>query len=529
MRTYFVNWYRLRVFFTGRGLFSEKMSTQLVGYSQIIEQYQLEALPLLASARIDTAVKGRDQRQMGQEQLMLFEPRYQPESTLTGQLQFALRYEGINLQVLALLFEQGVEDELIQWLAERPNSIYARRACFLYEWITGKSLELTLTVSGQAKYELAADPDLQFAYQTGEKNQRYRVLDNLPGTGDFCPMVRKTTFLAEAESSNLKAAIEQTLQNYDEELLRRAAAFLYLKETQDSFEVEREKPSPDKAQRFADMLRDADARQPLSEERFCDLQNAALDPRFHEYTWRHQQNWIGKDLGYRQQIDFVPARPDDVTSLMNGLVQTIEKIESAEHNDELTLDAVVLAAIVAFGFVYIHPFMDGNGRIHRYLIHDILVRAGFTPKGIIIPVSAVILANLDDYIEVLESHSRPIQARTTYNPDCPEVPATGNDAIYFRYFDATRHAEYLYDALKRTVEKDLKEEIEFLLGFDRAYRELNSAIDWPGHSLELFIRVVHQNNGELSKTKRTSHFEWMTKDEIQRAEEAVRQAFVREN
>jgi hypothetical protein len=36
------------------------------------------------------------------------------------------------------------------------------------------------------------------------------------------------------------------------------------------------------------------------------------------------------------------------------------------------VDPVVAAAILAFGFVYIHPFEDGNGRIHRYLIHHVL-------------------------------------------------------------------------------------------------------------------------------------------------------------
>lgn len=34
----------------------------------------------------------------------------------------------------------------------------------------------------------------------------------------------------------------------------------------------------------------------------------------------------------------------------------------------------VLAAGIAFGFVFIHPFEGGNGRIHRYLIHHVLAK-----------------------------------------------------------------------------------------------------------------------------------------------------------
>ncbi len=251
----------------------------------------------------------------------------------------------------------------------------------------------------------------------------------------------------------------------------------------------------------------------MTEARLIELQHAVIDPRFHEFTWRQAQNWVGTDHGYRQQIDFVPPRPEDLPTLMRGLLETVGK--------QLDMDAVILATAIAFGFVFIHPFMDGNGRIHRYLIHEVLAKAGFTPRGIVLPVSAVILANLAEYVEVLEDFSRPLLDRTEWNPDTPDVPATGNDAIYYRFFDATPQAEFMYRALARTVEEDLPTEIAFLLGFDRARSRLNDMYDWPGQTLDLFIRVVHQNDNKLSKTKRGSHFEWMTDDEISTAQAVV--------
>ena len=66
------------------------------------------------------------------------------------------------------------------------------------------------------------------------------------------------------------------------------------------------------------------------------------------------------------------------------------------------LDPVIAAAILAFGFVYIHPFEDGNGRIHRYLIHHILSKRGFNPPQLVFPVSAAILDRIEDYRGVLE-------------------------------------------------------------------------------------------------------------------------------
>ena len=499
-----------------------------LGYLYLVEQYQLAALPLQAAAQIDPLIKGRQTRSVGNRDVLVFEPKYQPETGLVGHLQFALRYEGINLEVLYLLFRQTGRDVLNAWLSESPTSSYARRTGFLFEWLTGEQLKVN--VPAKERYVDLVDNTLQFGLTKGEKNTRFRVNNNLPGNKNFCPLVRRTKYLNEMIAHDLREKTRETLARYDQDILRRAAGYLYLKETQSSFEVEREKPSADRAQRFADLLRQADTREVLSEERLVQLQQAVVDARFHEFTWRHQQNWVGKDHGYRQLIDFIPPGPEDVPELMAGLLS----LAGASRNwfpDEgnggfdSQFDPVVLAAVIAFGFVFIHPFMDGNGRIHRYLIHEVLTNAGFTPRGIILPISAVILANLDEYVAVLENFSRPLRTRTSYNPDTPDIPAVGNDAVYFRYFDATIQAEFLYSSLQRTVEEDLVTEINYLVGFDNAYKALNSLLDWPAHGLELFIRIVHQNNGRLSKTKRDSHFDWMKEKEIETAEQLVSNAF----
>jgi hypothetical protein len=495
------------------------MAQEPVGYSHLIEQFHLPARQPAIVAVIDSAAKGRKTTTHGDIELMQFESRYRPKPTLAAQLQFALRYEGLNLEVLALLFARTGRPEIEANLAEKPESSFARRIGFLYEWLTGD--ELNAVVAPRAAYVRVVDETLQFSLADGPKDGKFRVINNLPGNRQFCPMVRKTNLLQEMVNKNLKQRTIDTLAKYDPNLLRRAAAFLYLKETHSSFEVEREKPSPNRAQRYADLLREAESRIPLSEERFAQLQNAVLDPRFHEFAYRNKQNWVGQDLGYRKKVDFVPPRPENVRDLMTGLVE----FSGTVRGNPDYLDPVIAASVLAFGFVFIHPFMDGNGRLHRFLIHDVLSSGGFTPKGIVLPVSAVILANQTEYVHALERFSKSLQARTTYNPDIPDIPPTGNDALYFRYFDATDQALFLYWALERTVEQDLEQEINYLLGFDAAYAALKNALDWPAHSLDLFIRVVNQNQGILSKTKRQSHFSWMTDDEVKRSEVAVIEAF----
>lgn len=502
-----------------------------VGYEWLAKRYELTRIDDWPICIIDTAARSREQKDLGTHKIQLFPAHYQPNDTLSEQLQFALRYEGANLQLLALLYEKIETDALCGWLRENPASSYARRACYLYEWLVDLPLPIEDPVPVKRGYVDVIDHNLQFALLKGSRQARFRVNNNLPGTRAFCPLVRRTKFLDEMIEHNLRNQTRESLERYDQKLLNRAAAFLYLKETQSSFEVEREKPTADKAQRFADMLAQADTSEPLTEERITELQNAVVDPRFHEFSWRAEQNWVGKDLDYRKQIDFVPARPEHVASLMQGLLDTAAKARSINdtkaknENSALLFDPVIYAAIIAFGFVFIHPFMDGNGRIHRYLIHEVLANAGFTPRGIVLPVSAVILATLDEYIAVLEQFSKPLRAITDYNPDVSDVPAKGNEAAYFRYFDATEQAEFLYKALKHTIDVDLQQEINFLLGFDNACQKLNQQLDWPGHSMELFIRVVQQNKGALSKAKRKNNFDWMTESEIEEAEAHVKSAF----
>ena len=80
------------------------MAQEFVGYAHLIEQFQLPARQPATIATIDSATKGRQTTAQGDIELMQFEPRYRPKPTLAAHLQFALRYEGLNLEVLALLF-----------------------------------------------------------------------------------------------------------------------------------------------------------------------------------------------------------------------------------------------------------------------------------------------------------------------------------------------------------------------------------------------------------------------------------------
>lgn len=509
---------------------------ETLGYAHLIERHALPAMPLRVTCVLNEAQKSRRTFDRGGKSFEEFGPTYRPDDTLFGHLRFALRYEGLNLQVLKLLFDRTGGEEVRDALLAQPGSAITRRLGFIYEWLTGRVLDIPADNSGRRGFVAALDEKLQFGFNppVPTRNDKYRVIDNLPGTRAFCPLAHRTDYLRKMSALGLAARAAQKLAGYDRQLLMRAAGYLYLKETHSSFEVEDVKPTATKAQRFAALLQDAEGGLALTLDRFVDLQNAVVETRFQEASWRQTQNWLGDDLGYRKKVEFVPPRPEDVYPLMEGLIEASERLRSA-HRDATAspdaaavMDPVVAAATISFGFVFIHPFLDGNGRLHRYLIHEQLSAYGFTPKGFILPVSAVIVANLERYRNALISFSGPIMERTQYDPDVPGAPASGNDGVYFRYFDVTEQASFLYEALERTIEKDLDAEISYLVGFDRARRTLQRVSDWPGQSADLFINVVRQNDGKLSQTKRRSKFPLLTDEEIERYEAIVARAFDRE-
>src|SRR3990170_3531048 len=185
------------------------MALDTPGYSYLIEHYKLAARPLQVCACIDAKIKGRGSHHSGDQEVLVFEPKYQPENTLTGHLQFALRYEGINLEALSLLFQQTGRDELNTWLSETPASTYARRAGFLFEWLTGETL--APKVPAKTRYIDLVDNELQFGLQQGERDTRFRVSNNLPGNREFCPLVRRTAYLNEMVAYDLRAKTRNTL------------------------------------------------------------------------------------------------------------------------------------------------------------------------------------------------------------------------------------------------------------------------------------------------------------------------------
>jgi Fic family protein len=133
----------------------------------------------------------------------------------------------------------------------------------------------------------------------------------------------------------------------------------------------------------------ADKPEPLTVDDLLAIHVALMSESEHE-EWggvvRNEQNWI---RGQTPCVaEFVPPPQEHVEALLSDLVEFL-------NTDRLS--PVVQAAIAHAQFETIHPFLDGNGRAGRTLIHVVLRRRGLAPRYVP-PISLALATAADQYV-----------------------------------------------------------------------------------------------------------------------------------
>jgi hypothetical protein len=190
------------------------------------------------------------------------------------------------------------------------------------------------------------------------------------------------------------------------------------------------------------------------------------------------------------------------------------------------LDPVLQATAIAFGFVYIHPLADGNGRLHRCLIHHVLAERKFTPPGMVFPVSSVMQDRIDDYRQTLQSHSATLMHHIDWRPlPNRNVDVINDTADFYRYFDCTDNAEFLYECVHKTVDKDLPQEIDYLKSHDEAMMQVMNLVEMPDLLAQDLIMFIRQNGGRLPGRRRNKEFKALSDQEVGAIESIVESSF----
>jgi hypothetical protein len=409
-----------------------------------------------------------------------------------------------------------------------------RKLGFLYEWLTGEEVALGETSIAGA-YEPVLDEEVYF---TGHSQNvtRWHVRDNLPGTPAWCPTIHRTTLRnAPIGTLDVAAAFRDARERVPAEVFERALSYAYLAETQASYAIERDAPTPTQRHAFLRALQNAGdmaVSERLGEDELTELQGLVFKgvPTFVFHGLRTDDSFVGSSTGMGLRRLEYPCPPAQaVPALLQGL-----QAAAAARPTPQAVSPVIFAGAIAFAFVFIHPLNDGNGRIHRFLIHEALVERGAIERGALIPVSAIMLAHLEEYRSALRAYSEPVRIAAGA---LAAVPFTleATERFEFRDFERvaplykypvlTDQIAYLEKTIRQSIDEKLLEESRFLMRFDTARASISERLNLPAQRLDLLIQFIRQNGGTLSGTKRSSHFADLTDEAIIDAERAVNTAF----
>jgi hypothetical protein len=498
--------------------FQEKLlpkDTKLAGLAALVQAFSVPA-PVRRPAAVSAKhVRGSHRAEDGWR---IFDKRYWPGERLGDHLTFALRHEDIDLLVLKRVFQVVPKTAIEAFIREASTGGPSRRVWFLYEMLTGETLALP-EGPNVAAIDLL-DPEVYF---TGKPklSRRHRVRDNLLGVSGFCPIIRRTPALDALTKSDLAEKARQTIGRTGVHVVARAASFLLLADSRASFEIEGDRPPRNRLERWGRAVLQA-GKNKLHLEEIVRLHRVLIeDTRFVHPGLRPDGVFVGeRDHEGNPMPEFIGARPGDLEDLMGGLFEANRRMRDDG------IDPVLQAASTAFGFVYVHPFQDGNGRLHRCLIHHVLAERKFTPPRLVFPVSSVMLDRIDDYRTTLQSHSGPLMSFIQWRAMPGGNVEVLNDTVdLYRFFDCTEAAEFLYACVLRTVEHDLPREIDYLRRHDDAIRRIMDAVEMPDRVAENFVLFVRQNNGKLAKRRREAEFTALGDEEVMHLETIVRDAF----
>jgi len=481
-----------------------------IGYSYLVEKYDLHVIPHHCLSYL--AQSGRGSSQVAPHQTHVFYPKTyslkEPKNPLQH-LEFAIKYEGVNLEIITGCFLSLKADSVEDFVKSKPTGKYSRIIWFLYEFITGETLRLNDIKN--VPYVDCLDPE-KYYVATVEKSKRHAVNNNLLGNNGYCPFIRKTEKLREFENKNLSAESKKILKTVSPEILARATNYLYTKETKSSFGIEKVKPDVKRTSKFITMLESAANIPSLDKKVLIKLQNNIVDSAYRDVNYRNTQNYVGELMqSYMPKVHYISPKPNDIEVLMKDFLDCENTLFDAK------IDSVLVATILAFGFVFLHPFEDGNGRIHRFIIHYVLSKTGFAPDNIVFPVSAVMLKNMREYDEVLEIFSKPLlQAIGNYDlSDDGELSVLHDSKIHYQYLDFTPFAEYLFACIELTIKEDFQEELDFIEKYDRTKLAIQEIVDMPDLKIDRIIRCVAENKGVLGKKMRRTYFSELSDEVIE--------------
>ena len=133
----------------------------------------------------------------------------------------------------------------------------------------------------------------------------------------------------------------------------------------------------------------------------------------------------------------------------------------------------------------------------------------------VFPISASILDHIDDYRRTLEKYSLPLLDFIEWRETKEHNVEVLNDTIdFYRYFDLTKQAEFLFDCVNDTIENIIPKEIKYLENYENFKLYLDDEYEMTDKTIALLIQFLERGNGSLSKRAITREFSMLAENEI---------------
>jgi hypothetical protein len=128
---------------------------------------------------------------------------------------------------------------------------------------------------------------------------------------------------------------------------------------------------------------------------------------------------------------------------------------------------------------------------------------------------------------VLEAYSHPLLDVIEWEKTEDHNVKVLNDTLdYYRYFDATKQAEFLYDCVHDTIENIIPNEVSYLTNYDEFKRYLDDEFEMPDKLVALLVLFLNQNDGKLSKRAREKEFTSLNDTEVNEIERNYKSIFI---
>lgn len=469
----------------------------MIGYEFLQSQIPLVLPPLERPARVKPVTRVEDMPDL------LAVPRHVAPQTndILEHVQFALKHEGIHLAILHEAMKLVPAQAMVDALQAQPQGAYLRRAAFVWEKAHDQALPFPQATAGN--YLDFFDGQEYYTGQVWEKNQKFRVNFNGIGPYTFCPAMRRDAALEQQGADVLAQLHAWATHPGNAEILDRVMGWAYLSETRDSYAIENEAPSPDKEQAFLQAMKHLQDKTPLTEDYLVQLQNTVIStPIKAEVQFRVHQNWLQRGGQGALAVRYVPPPPDTMGWLMDGFVRM------ANARDDVP--PLIKAALVSFGFVYLHPFMDGNGRVSRLLAHHSLNYNGALPEvngsPTILPLSVAMKKNEKEYLQALESFSKPARALwdVRYIGDSDFTFDFKSTPMVYAHWMGQHAARFVTACAQSALEQSLIDEAKFIHAYDQAFERIDRAYDLPNRTINLLIQWIQQNHCKMPERRRNA-------------------------